>query len=154
MSILADDGKVLCVIGPNGSGKTTLLKILDKLVRPDEGKILLNGVDITSLESTPKVVYRRKVGFVFQNPILYNSSVKENVTIGLRIRGIDGSVSTDRVTEVLRKVQLQDYAAKHAYTLSGGEAQRLCLARVLALRPEILLLDEPTAPINPVFPAP
>ena len=139
-------GEILAIVGPSGSGKSTLLRLLNFLETPTRGSIAFmgqvfeNGKEI-SLE------LRRRVTTVFQRPMLLDRSVWENVRYGLRIRGI--SDAHQPVQSVLEEVGLAQVAQQRARTLSGGEAQRVALARALVISPEVLLLDEPTANLDP-----
>lgn len=145
----AEKGKISCIIGPNGSGKTTLLRILNLLETPDKGEVFFDQISLTRLNNEEKRFYIKKMAMVFQQPVLYNSSVFDNVSIGLRIRGFSKDGIIEQVNHILEKLGLYEYHDMHAYKLSGGEAQRVCLARALILKPEILLLDEPTSNLDP-----
>jgi len=150
ISLEAERGRISCVIGPNGSGKTTILRMADLLDVPDRGEMSFDGNDILALGPEERIDYRRRMAMVFQQPALYNLNVYDNVAMGLRIRGIDKQVTGKRVEEALRAVDLYDLRAARAHSLSGGEAQRLCLAGAMVVEPEGLLLDEPTANLDPV----
>jgi len=126
------------------------LRIIDLLDEPDKGEILINGVRASHLKEDGKVELRRNMAMVFQQPVLYDMDVYGNVSLGLKIRGVEERKRNERVEEALKAVNLYDHRRDRAINLSGGEAQRLCLAKALALQPEALLLDEPTANLDPM----
>jgi len=139
-------GEVFALVGPSGAGKSTLLRLLNFLEPPSSGIIRFLDAEFHAGQPVP-LAYRRRVTTVFQRPILLNRSVRANVAYGLRLRGLrdpDG-----RVEAALAQVGLADRARQRARTLSGGEAQRVALARAIVLRPDVLLLDEPTANLDP-----
>lgn len=139
-------GEVLGVVGPSGSGKSTLLRLLNFLELPSAGHIEFGGYVTNGAGNAPLHI-RRKVTTVFQRPVLLDTSVYNNVAFGLQLRGC--SRSRDKVHEALEWVGLVHLANQRARTLSGGEAQRVALARALIIEPEVLLLDEPTANLDP-----
>jgi phosphate transport system ATP-binding protein len=147
--------RVTALIGPSGCGKSTLLRTLNRMheaLRHTrlEGEITLDGVNILTLDVTS---LRRRVGMVFQKPNPFPKSIFDNVAYGLRINGHSGRLD-DEVEESLRRAavwdEVKDKLHKSAYTLSGGQQQRLCIARALAVDPEVLLLDEPCSALDPV----
>lgn len=142
-----DEGKILALIGPTGSGKTTLLRLIDTLEQPTSGSIFFQGEDICRLSSKEKLLVRRRMAMVFQKPFMFSRSVYENVSYGLKIRGKGNS--RDDVLHTLEDVGLAGYESRSATTLSGGEMQRIALARAMVIKPEVLLLDEPTANLDP-----
>jgi tungstate transport system ATP-binding protein len=133
-------GRVLALVGPNGAGKSTLLLVLARLIKPERGAIILNGQSATELGDR---VYRRRIGLVMQDPLLLNMSVYANIAIGLRYRCVSGSETARLVKAWSIRLGIEHLQTRNAATLSGGEAQRVALARVFVLRPELLLLDEP-----------
>jgi tungstate transport system ATP-binding protein len=148
ISIDVGKGEILAIIGPTGSGKTTLLRILNLLDRPDEGRVFFDGIDVSEDERA-RFSARRRMAMVFQKPALFNFTVEKNVSYGLKIRGFCGPAVRDRVSAALRDVGLFGYEKRRAFSLSGGEAQRVALARALVTEPELLLLDEATANLDP-----
>jgi len=146
-SLLIQEGEILSLIGPNGAGKTTLLQTLSFLLKPFQGEIFFGGNRIGTNHSV--LEYRRKLAMVFQEPLLFDTTVFSNVASGLRIRGVKRNEIRDRVIEQLTRFGIIHLSDRSAKTLSGGEAQRVSLARAFALRPEILLLDEPFASLDP-----
>ncbi len=147
LSFTVEDGEVVSLIGPNGAGKTTLLQTLCLLIRGFEGEILFRGRKVR--HDLSLFEYRRKLAMVFQEPLLFDTTVFNNVASGLKFRGIRRSESKDIVVENLRRFGIEHLADRSARTLSGGEAQRTSLARAFATRPEILLLDEPFSALDP-----
>jgi tungstate transport system ATP-binding protein len=137
-------GETLAVLGPSGSGKSTLLRLLQFLERPSAGRLWFDG---QPAESEPPVDVRRRVTTVFQRPFVLTRSVRANLAFGLRVRGrADRPADIDRLLDALGLAAL---AHAPAHSLSGGEVQRVALARALAFDPEVLLLDEPTANLDP-----
>ena len=140
-------GRIHALVGPNGSGKTTLLNILAFLTPPAAGSIAFQGRTIDPARAD-MLSLRRRVVLVDQNPIMFTTSVGNNIDFGLKIRKIDAGTRRRIVDEVLATVGLARYKEARAHELSGGETQRLALARALALNPEVLLCDEPTASVD------
>lgn len=139
-------GEVLALVGPSGSGKSTLLRLLNFLEFPTAGTISFEGQRFQAGQEMP-LELRRKVTTVFQRPMLLDRSVWDNVNYGLRLRGSNHSKGKIQVS--LEEVGLAALARQRARTLSGGEAQRVALARAMVLEPDVLLLDEPTANLDP-----
>ena len=151
---------ITAIIGPSGCGKTTLLRTLNRMNDSIpgfrvEGKVLLDGNDIYH-SKTDVISLRRRVGMVFQQPNPFPKSIFDNVAFGMRINGLvkDHSVLVERVEQALRHAALwdvvKDRLQKSAMMLSGGEQQRLCIARALAVQPEVLLMDEPASALDPI----
>ncbi len=138
-------GKIYGLVGPNGSGKSTLLSILAHLTSPTAGTILLSGVDTAFL---PPPETRRRITLVHQEPVMFHASVRKNVAMGLIYRDVPKQERDLRVSEALRAVGMEGFVGRSARTLSGGEKKRVAVARALAISPDILLLDEPTANVD------
>ena len=140
--------KIYAIIGPNGSGKTTLLNILNLLEKPDEGQISFYNREITNKSNSNILESRRRMTLVNQDPFLFHSTVYDNIAYGLKIRSIPSEVQKSRIRNALNIVGLSSYKDRRANQLSGGEAQRVVIARALVIEPEVLFLDEPTANID------
>ncbi len=140
------EGEVLSLLGPNGSGKTTLMRILAGIEKSTSGQMYFKDavVNESNLDRL-----RSEVTMVFQKTALFSTSVYENIAYGLKLRELSKKDTAHRVREVIKKVRLEGYEKRQAKKLSGGEQQRVSLARALVLEPEVLLLDEPTANIDP-----
>jgi cobalt/nickel transport system ATP-binding protein len=143
------NGEFVGVLGSNGSGKTTLLKVVDGLLKPLKGSILLDGVDIRKL--SPREIYS-KVGLIFQNPDdqLFAPTVFEDVAFGPLNMGFSREETGERVMKALVEVDMEGYRDKPIHTLSFGQKKRICIAGLLAMGHAILLLDEPTAGLDPM----
>lgn len=142
-------GEMVYVSGPSGSGKTTLLKLIFFEERPDEGHIIVDGKDLTTLPAKHIPVLRRMVGVVFQDFRLLPRSVYDNVALALRIRGLSERAIRPLVNDTLKLVGLRHKSESFSPTLSGGEQQRVAVARAIVGEPQVLLADEPTGNLDP-----
>ncbi len=136
-------GELLAILGPTGAGKSTLLRLLHFLDAPETGRLLYDGRPVPV---PAPLEIRRTIGMMFQRPVALSGSVRENVAFGLKMRGLN---DPRRVDELLTRFYLEDLERREARSVSGGELQRLALARALASRPPVLLLDEPAASLDP-----
>lgn len=141
---IATEEKV-AVIGPNGAGKSSLLLGLACLIGRDGGRIVFRGEEVTRQGET---AFRRRIAMVFQEPLLFDTTVLDNVAEGLRIRRIRRSEARDRAKESLDLFKVGHLAGRSAHKLSGGEAQRVSLARAFAVRPDLILMDEPFSSLD------
>ncbi|WP_217898350.1 ABC transporter ATP-binding protein [Tropicimonas sediminicola] len=140
-------GEFLTILGPSGSGKTTLLRILAGLLDPDRGALVLDGQDITRVPT-----WDRDIGLVFQNYALFpHMNARSNVGFGLDMRGIRGGEAERRIDEALDIVSMRDFGNRRPGELSGGQQQRIAIARAIAIKPRLLLLDEPLSNLDAVL---
>jgi molybdopterin-binding protein len=146
LNLQIHEGEILALLGPNGSGKTTLLKILAFIENPTSGEVKFRG-ETVSFKNTEKT--RMQSTLVFQKTILFGTSVYNNIAYGLKIRKISKNVRDEEVKNALKLVKLEGFEKRPARKLSGGEQQRVALARALVLKTKLLLLDEPTANLDP-----
>lgn len=145
-------GEMVFLTGPSGAGKTTLLKLIAAIEFPSSGSVVLNGQNISKLGRRTLPYLRRKLGIVFQDhKLLYDRSVFENVILPLRIIGFDRVEAVKRAHAALDKVGLLSKEKLNPITLSGGEQQRLCIARAVVNRPALLLADEPTGNLDRAY---
>ncbi|MGG0717326.1 ATP-binding cassette domain-containing protein [Robertmurraya massiliosenegalensis] len=145
-SFSIQQGEIMGVMGPNGAGKSTLLKLLSLLDSPSEGQIFLKETVLSGQKIS--IEMRRKFAIALQQSLLLNTTVYQNVALGLKIRKLPKSVINEKVGYWLEKFNISHLAKKHAFHLSGGEAQRVNLARAMVLEPEVLFLDEPFSALD------
>ncbi len=153
VNLSVKDGETMVILGASGSGKSTILKLIIGLARPDSGEVLVDGKDMAILSETELNSARRHMGMVFQYSALFDSlNIKENVAFGLRMHENLSEEEIDRiVAEKLRMVGLSDIETLMPSSLSGGMKKRVSLARAIALNPDMILYDEPTAGLDPIM---
>ncbi len=139
-------GETLAIVGPNGAGKSTLLLALARLIKPARGQMIFNGNPISKMND---LEYRRKISFVFQDPLLMDMTVEKNIALGLKFRGAEKEETRTRVDRWSKAMGVESLLRRRAGQLSGGEAQRVSLARAFVLDPELLLMDEPFSAVDP-----
>ena len=142
------ENRLIALVGANGCGKSTLLNLLAFLLEPAAGKISFYGNEISGQN---RLASRRRIGYVQQTPYLYNTTVIENVELGLALRGIKRPLRRARASNILEQLRMNDLSGKRAHELSGGEAQKVALARALVLEPEVILMDEPFTYLDTAF---
>jgi len=144
-ALTVETGEVLAIVGPNGTGKSSLLLTLAHLLQPERGELFWQG---RSYKECNALTYRRRIALVLQEPLLLDTSVFENIALGLRYRGLPSAEIKDRVNRWLVRVGIEALRDRCGARLSGGEAQRVSLARAFVLNPELLLLDEPFSALD------
>jgi tungstate transport system ATP-binding protein len=149
INLFCEKGSIMAIIGPSGAGKTTLLRILNLLDKPTSGELNIEGKRIQNIGNGDLYEIRTKMAMVFQNPSLFQRTVKDNVAYALKIRNMDHEEIEKKVKSALGLVGLDGIQDQFAPTLSAGEAQRVAFARAIVFEPELLLLDEFTANLDP-----
>lgn len=150
VSFTVEEGEFAFLTGPSGAGKTTVVKLLLRQLRPDSGKILIDGKDISTIKSGDIPFYRRKIGVVFQDfKLLSDMTVWENVALALQVSGEKGPKADGKIKNALEEVGLLERASLFPRQLAGGELQRAVIARALVVNPKIILADEPTGNLDP-----
>jgi len=150
VNLEVEEGEFLCVVGPSGSGKSTLLSLIGGLDHPVRGQVLVNGVDITTLDENGLASYRRQsVGFVFQTfNLIPTMTALQNVELPLIFAGVPASKRRERAMDLLKRIGLSERVHHRPVELSGGEQQRVAIARALANDPPLILADEPTGNLD------
>lgn len=150
INLTIEDGEFVYIIGPTGSGKSTLIKLLDGEEIPDQGRVLVNDVDVGKLRHSKVPFYRRSIGVVFQDfRLLPHLTIFENISFALEVIGMDRQQIRQRVREVLELVSLSEKAKAFPNQLSGGQQQRATIGRAIANHPKVLIADEPTGNLDP-----
>lgn len=150
INLTIEDGEFVYIIGPTGSGKSTLIKLLDGEEVPDQGRVLVNDVDVGKLRHSKVPFYRRSIGVVFQDfRLLPHLTIFENISFALEVIGMDRQQIRQRVREVLELVSLSEKAKAFPNQLSGGQQQRATIGRAIANHPKVLIADEPTGNLDP-----
>lgn len=150
VSLKVERGEMIALLGKNGAGKSTLFLHLNGIYQPDEGKVFIDGEEL-KYDKKSLLKFRQKVGIVFQNPDdqIFAPTVEEDVAFGPLNLGLSMEEVQDRVTEVLERVGMSGYEKTAPHHLSGGQKKRVAIAGILAMKPEIMVLDEPTAGLDP-----
>ena len=151
VSLTIEDGTFVCICGKNGSGKSTLAKLMNGLLQPTSGEVTVDGKTTSTEEENELFAIRQKVGMVFQNPDnqMVASIIEDEIAFGPENLGVPREEIGERITYALEAVGMSEYRRHTPYKLSGGQKQRIAIASVLAMRPEVLVLDESTAMLDP-----
>jgi len=144
-----ETGKITAIIGPSGSGKSTMLSVINGITKPDTGSVSFEDYEFSPGSKTYPQDKRRKMAMIFQKPVLFNTSVFNNIAYGLAARKISKEEISKSVRDIAVTIGLENKLEQKAVTLSGGEGGRVSIARALVIKPKLLLMDEPTASLDP-----
>lgn len=151
-SLTVGKGETVVLMGPSGCGKSTAIRAINRLIEPDEGTVLLNGVNVIGMNADELRDVRKRIGFVFQHfNLIGRLTALENVMLGMVMSGMQQDTARDKAVEALTKVGLESHLQHKPGELSGGQQQRVGIARALAYEPELMLWDEPTASLDPIL---
>ena len=144
------EGRFVYLMGPTGAGKSTIIKAIQRSINIDSGQIFIDGFDVSKLKIKELAYYRRNIGMIFQDfKLLNDRTVFENIALPLQIIGYDYSKITEKVNSILSKISLENRLDMYPFELSGGEQQKVCVARAIIKKPKIILADEPTGNLDP-----
>lgn len=145
INLKIEDNEFFVILGPTGTGKTVILETIAGMYQPDTGKVLFNGMDTAELYPE-----QRNIGFVYQDYLLFpHLNVRENIIFGMKLRKIPNSIMDEKLDKIIKMLKIDHLVKRFPATLSGGEQQRVSLARILVLSPDIMLLDEPFSALDP-----
>ena len=143
-------GQFIYLMGPTGAGKSTIIKTIQQSIKINSGQVIVDEQDISKLNNFELAFYRRNIGMVFQDfKLLNDRTIFENVALPLQIEGVKGEIITDKVKNILSRINMNKQSYKYPEELSGGEQQKVCVARALIKKPKIILADEPTGNLDP-----
>lgn len=152
VSFTVDKGETVVLMGPSGCGKSTTIRSINRLIEPEKGSVLFDGIDILGLTGDELRDIRKRIGFVFQHfNLIGRLTALDNVMLGLVMGGMDKEAARSKALEAMRKVGLENHAEHKPSEMSGGQQQRVGIARALAFEPELMLWDEPTASLDPIL---
>jgi len=144
------EGRFVYLMGPTGAGKSTIIKAIQRAINIDSGEIFVDGIDISNFRKSSLAHYRRNIGMIFQDfKLLNDRTIFENIALPLQIIGCEHSKIIQKVKEILIKIGLESKIDMYPLELSGGEQQKICVARALIKKPKIILADEPTGNLDP-----
>lgn len=150
ISFTIKEGRFIYLMGPTGAGKSTIIKAIQRSIAIDSGQIFIDGLDISKLKTKALAYYRRNIGMIFQDfKLLHDRTIFDNIALPLQIIGYEHSKIVEQVKNILSKLSLENRTNMYPFELSGGEQQKVCVARAIIKKPKIILADEPTGNLDP-----